>query len=159
MEKLRYCPVCGNMLDKYSTVCLYCQEPVDNALESKNDSNYYLQEAIKRFDTDERGLFGNQRRFRWYEVLLEEEISKNPLFDEEKFKQMVIRKDKASEYAINYLKTHSTSTGNVPKCPTCGSTNITKISAVKRATHAYAFGLFSKTAKSQFECKNCGYKW
>ena len=48
---------------------------------------------------------------------------------------------------------------NTPKCPTCNSTNIKKISSLSRAAHGYAFGLFSKTARSQFECKNCGYKW
>ena len=48
---------------------------------------------------------------------------------------------------------------NIPKCPTCGSTNVHKISGVKKALHGYAFGLFSKTARSQFECNNCGYKW
>lgn len=48
---------------------------------------------------------------------------------------------------------------NVAKCPTCGSTNIEKISATSKAVGAVAFGLFSKTAKSQFKCKNCRYKW
>ena len=51
------------------------------------------------------------------------------------------------------------SQNNQPKCPTCQSTNIKKISALSRGAHAYAFGLFSKTARSQFECLNCGYKW
>ena len=46
-----------------------------------------------------------------------------------------------------------------PKCPTCGSTNIQKISDLRRGVHAVAWGLLSKTARSQFECKNCGYKW
>ena len=48
---------------------------------------------------------------------------------------------------------------NIPKCPTCHSTNISKISGTKKAIHGIAFGLLSKTATSQFECKNCGYKW
>lgn len=48
---------------------------------------------------------------------------------------------------------------NVPKCPTCQSTNIKKISSAKRSLHAFAFGVFNKTAQSQFECGNCGYKW
>lgn len=48
---------------------------------------------------------------------------------------------------------------NTPKCPTCGSTNIRKISSTKKVAGAIGFGLFSKSAKSQFECKNCGYKW
>ena len=48
---------------------------------------------------------------------------------------------------------------NIPKCPTCGSTNIHKISTTRKVAGAIGFGLLSRTAKSQFECKNCGYKW
>lgn len=47
----------------------------------------------------------------------------------------------------------------VPTCPTCGSEMVEKISTAKRATNMYLFGFFSKTAVSQFKCKNCGYKW
>lgn len=48
---------------------------------------------------------------------------------------------------------------NIPKCPTCSSTNIEKISSFDKAAGAVMFGLFSKTARSQFRCRNCGYKW
>ncbi|MCD8116887.1 MAG: hypothetical protein LUE21_07205 [Oscillospiraceae bacterium] len=48
---------------------------------------------------------------------------------------------------------------DTPKCPTCGSTNISKISTATRAAHGFAFGLFSSTARSQFKCNACGYKW
>lgn len=48
---------------------------------------------------------------------------------------------------------------NTPKCPTCGSTNIKKISTTAKVGGAVMFGLFSKTAKSQFKCNKCGYKW
>ena len=46
-----------------------------------------------------------------------------------------------------------------PHCPTCGSANIRRISTTAKVAGAVAFGLFSKTAKSQFECKSCGCKW
>lgn len=46
-----------------------------------------------------------------------------------------------------------------PKCPTCGSPNVHDISNIDRGVHALIWGLFSKTARSQFECDNCGYKW
>lgn len=39
---------------------------------------------------------------------------------------------------------------NKPKCPTCNSTNISKISSISKVSGALAFGLFSKTARSQF---------
>ena len=48
---------------------------------------------------------------------------------------------------------------NLPKCPTCSSTNIEKISSFDKTAGAVMFGLFSKTARSQFKCRNCGYKW
>lgn len=46
-----------------------------------------------------------------------------------------------------------------PKCPVCGSPNIHKISVTKRVVSGAAFGLFSKTARSQWECSNCGNKF
>lgn len=48
---------------------------------------------------------------------------------------------------------------NKPKCPTCGSTNIQKISGASKAIGFVAFGLLNKNARSQFKCNNCGYKW
>lgn len=45
------------------------------------------------------------------------------------------------------------------KCPTCSSTNVKKISGTAKVAGAVAFGIFSKTARSQFQCNNCGYKW
>ena len=52
---------------------------------------------------------------------------------------------------------------NPPKpqqhCPVCNSTNIQKISVASKAVGAGLFGIFSKTARSQFECKDCGYKF
>lgn len=50
-------------------------------------------------------------------------------------------------------------TENIPKCPTCQSIDIKKISVMQKAVHGYAFGMLSKTAHSQFECNKCGYKW
>ncbi len=44
---------------------------------------------------------------------------------------------------------------NKPKCPTCGSTNIKKISDFTQLSDTFAFQGHYK----QFRCKNCGYKW
>lgn len=46
-----------------------------------------------------------------------------------------------------------------PKCPTCGSSIISKVSQTRRSLNAWAFGINNPTARAQFECKNCGYKW
>lgn len=57
------------------------------------------------------------------------------------------------------LATNGNGYKNKPTCPTCGSTNVQKISVMSKVIGASMFGLFSKTAKSQFKCNDCGYKW
>ena len=50
---------------------------------------------------------------------------------------------------------------NIPKCPTCGSTNIRRITATERGVNAVIFGVFGTKRKCQFECQNpnCKYRW
>lgn len=48
---------------------------------------------------------------------------------------------------------------NKPKCPTCGNTNIEKISTTKKMFGGAMFGLFSSNVRNTMHCKNCGYKW
>lgn len=48
---------------------------------------------------------------------------------------------------------------NVPKCPTCQSTNIEKISLTSKAIGGAMFGLFSSNVRKTMRCKNCKYKW
>lgn len=47
----------------------------------------------------------------------------------------------------------------IPRCPTCGSTNIHKISLASKAIGGYMFGIYSRNIRNTFECYNCGYKW
>ena len=48
---------------------------------------------------------------------------------------------------------------NTPKCPTCGSTDIEKISTTSKVVGGALFGLFSSNVRKTMHCKNCGYKW
>ena len=50
--------------------------------------------------------------------------------------------------------------GNVPRCPTCGSTSVEKISTASKVGAAALIGVFAlgKISKT-FKCKNCGYQW
>lgn len=82
---------------------------------------------------------------------------------------VIAYKEKIAQYKAEFEKTHAPlsddendvykQSSNLPKCPTCNSTNIKKISAVSKAGGIFMFGIFSKTAKSQFQCEDCGYKW
>lgn len=49
---------------------------------------------------------------------------------------------------------------NIPHCPTCGSTDIEKISAANKVGKGLLFGLFSAGSISKtFKYNHCGYKW
>lgn len=48
---------------------------------------------------------------------------------------------------------------NVPKCPTCGSTNIRRISTLDRAVSIGILGIFSGKIGKNYECLNCKAKW
>lgn len=149
MGKHFYCPYCGTTQFGTNVFCVKCNS-CTNMVESKYDDEYYRNKSLEKY-----GDYSH-----WNEFLLPE-IKENPLFDEEKHNHEYEQNIDYQKIAMDIIMKNKmqNSNPNQPKCPTCGSTNISKISGVKRAVHGYAFGLFSKTARSQFECKNCGYKW
>lgn len=48
---------------------------------------------------------------------------------------------------------------NIPKCPTCNSTNIKKISGLSKASSVAMWGLFSRKIHKQWHCNSCGSEW
>lgn len=70
---------------------------------------------------------------------------------------------KMSQFRTQYEQQQSIKktqqTDNRPKCPTCGSTNIEKISVGKKIGGSLLFGVFSSDVKNTMHCKNCGAKW
>lgn len=47
----------------------------------------------------------------------------------------------------------------MPKCPVCGSTNISKNSTFNGTVSVATVGLASSKIGKQYECKNCKHKW
>lgn len=48
---------------------------------------------------------------------------------------------------------------NIPKCPTCSSTNIKKISATSKVASVAMWGLLSRKVHKQWHCNVCGSEW
>lgn len=48
---------------------------------------------------------------------------------------------------------------NVPQCPTCGSTDLTKIGAGTRAIDGFFFGRLSVEGRAQWRCNKCSHMW
>ena len=65
------------------------------------------------------------------------------------------RSDKYREKYIDNQQTNQ----NRPKCPTCQSTNIKKISGTERTASVIGLGIFSKKINKTYKCLNCKYTW
>ena len=68
---------------------------------------------------------------------------------------------KMSQFKSNTQQSSNTSSkpSSVPKCPTCGSTDIKKISGGKRWLTTGIFGLASSDVGKNMQCNSCGAKW
>lgn len=47
----------------------------------------------------------------------------------------------------------------IPRCPTCQSPDVEKLSTATKIVSTGFFGLGSKTVGKTYKCKNCGYYW
>ena len=79
------------------------------------------------------------------------------IYTSEELKQLWENETKEKEQAEINAKMQANI--NVPKCPTCSSTNIKKVSGVTKAVSVVMFGLLSQKVKKTFHCNNCGYEW
>ena len=68
-------------------------------------------------------------------------------------------KDQGAAFSITHAH-YAPVSQPVPKCPTCGSPHIQKISLTNKAGSIVGFGVFSIGHVSKtFKCTKCGYKW
>ena len=151
---LMYCKKCGRVINN-SDKCDVC-----------NSTTYKVPEKFWLDGID--FLISNDSK----KILIEECVKSSPEFDEQLFnsRDEILAKENAKydqtmkignaiRQGANPKTVFQTGGQNIPKCPTCGSSNIKKISTASKIAGATMFGLFSRTAKSQFKCENCGYKW
>ena len=127
MSFYKYCPKCGNIIsiDNISN-CNFCNE-------------LYITTNYKWSFDD----ISNDPKKR--EIILEEYVKPNPLFDEELYNKRIAL-EKAQQQAtldMMRMKKQQAQRANVPKCPTCGSTNVERISTAQKAFGFALVGLFS----------------
>lgn len=145
MKCFYYCPICGKTAFPDTDICPSCKNYI-TTIRSLHESKYYVEKAEQ--------LFGEGKKCR--QVLIDEEISKNPLYNPSTTEHNAAEEHKRRVEAIFKPKTTN---ANQPKCPHCGSTNIAKISTLNRAVSVGLLGFASSKIGKQYECKNCKYKW
>lgn len=60
---------------------------------------------------------------------------------------------------LEQQKNNKTQNSNQPKCPTCQSINIKKISTTSKVASVAMWGLLSQKVKKTYHCNKCGYEW
>ena len=143
MGKLYYCTKCGNTKTGEKQ-CLVCQSCDISLVPEKYIS--YIAEVIPTLNKDLENDF------------IENVIKSSPNFDQSAWDNRV-NYQKTRKHYDDILRNEIKEKSNVPKCPTCQSTNIKKISGLSKAGSVAMFGIFSQKVKKQMHCNNCGYEW
>ena len=63
------------------------------------------------------------------------------------------------QQCIDNARTKKQDNTNIPKCPTCQSTNIRKMSGLESSASIAMFGIFSRKINKTFKCQSCGNTW
>ena len=137
---LYYCEKCGGTGVLDFDVCVQCGS--HNSYKSVPDE-YVDDYAIK---DDLKAEF------------IENIVKSSPNFDQECWDRREAFKE-IQKHNNELLENDKVKQANVPKCPTCGSSNIKRVSGTSKAVSVVMFGLLSQKVKKQFHCNNCGYEW
>lgn len=126
----------------------------DNILSMCKRSEFFSEKSFKYHCANKDEFYYEYFRFDKYEELTGEKAHTK---ENELYYKMKYRKE-LSEAVPQYYQNQALS-ANVPKCPTCQSTAVEKISLTSKVVGGALFGLFSSNVRKTMHCKNCGYKW
>ena len=129
------CMKCGKEVNDELTFCPVCGNELHKNQKYSNKADYFLRCPV----------CGK-------EYLYEMNHCIECVYKTEAYQQELLRLQRN-------IESYKPVTKYVPKCPTCGSTNLKRISSTQKATNAVLFGLFGNKRSKQFHCNNCGYEW
>lgn len=146
---LCYCKKCGRVVQRTSKnlerPCDYC--------------NNTLKVIPKEFTADglETCLDDDLK-----EQFINEYIKSSPEFDQYLFDHRdedLFNRHMADKAKLEHGKAILEEQSRVPKCPSCGSSNISKIGIINRAVSTSILGLASSKIGKTHKCNNCGSTW
>lgn len=144
---LCYCKKCGRIVQevygKKNQVCDYC----NNVLEYI-PKQFLIKEVMLNDDLEQQ--------------FIDKYIKSSPEFDQYLFEHRdedLAQRRMENRAKLNHGKAVIEEQTRTPKCPSCGSSNISNIGLVNRAVSTKLFGLASSKIGKTHKCNNCGSMW
>lgn len=167
MGKVMYCEKCGQVYHiAFSKKCDFCKTRMKLLPEElKYKYHIFVEDWLQTSDEEKIS-----RR----ENFVMGELTSNPLFSLKDYKKQVQRQVQRYQKIIEYdkrkmleqqaknlaqMQIENDKQNCIPKCPCCGSSNVSKIGAVSRAISTSYLGLASSMIGKTHKCNNCGTTW
>lgn len=157
-EPIQYCPRCGwirgwvymLIYKNREENCKYCNYKLKDTKETYYDIKKISNE--KGIDDDEYVMIHYVYRSPEYRKKYKDQREQKEKEELEEAK----RRSNAEFTAKFFAERNSV---GLPKCPSCGSTNISKIGVGERALSVGMFGILSGKIGKTHKCNNCGNMW
>lgn len=178
------CPICGWMWSEDDMTALRYKKLSEEEKDAYDKQLINLIENSPDFDEFEcncspyNGMFWSGFRVdKWGKLDIDVSIEQiNEIIEDRKSREPFkpfppIDTVKAREVALDaeithkaiergYYSQNTSKQENIPKCPICFSTNLSKISSLKKATKIGLFGIFGAgDVGKTWKCNNCGSKF
>lgn len=167
MNDVMYCEKCGHV--GYVVFCKKCK---NCGIKMK-----LLPESLKykyHIFVEDWAQTSHEEKLVREENFVMSELESKPLFSMENYQKQIEKQTQRHQEIVDYderkmlerqtkniaqMQKEKNKINCIPKCPGCGSTNVSKIGIVNRAVSVELVGLASNKIGKTHKCNNCGTTW
>jgi len=137
-----------NFSDEFDE-CIYCGEDLKDGIIETEDT--VSEKSISKLSDAEI-----LEKYSDYRKRIEKQTGRQMTDFEFLSGIMEARRDSLNHQAETYFASNKEANVSKPKCSTCQSENIQKISTMTKAGSVALWGIFSQKIKKQWHCNSCG---
>lgn len=159
------CPHCGYVNLQFNAskfpICKCCgyEDPIIMSMDDMRVFVKNLNLPTADLNSNKLGTIASTSDSPSDEALREKYVYNNEHFSKKAYNDMLEYDRKECKRLQEYWDTAGRSEQPKPKCPTCGSTDLRKVSVGAKAVSVGLFGIFGQKVKKTWHCNSCGYEW